>query len=280
MSLKDTQIQKDTVLETEKTLQNKALKPVFYNRLVRIDERAQRLGSALLVLGEAVKDTAPQVVTAGLFGAADTLVARAQTAGLSGVNRDLEHRLEGLFVALRSGLARLKSAYWAGYITEMNFDLVNASGARLEGELEAILEVLAKRRPGSALRSFSSDMLPLLETEPEPQSDEPLAQASSEISPSIAPKPTPRPVSEELVPSTPQAPSVGSVTAEQRQLKQNRQVRIVGLLSRLGTVSMTDIVDEFPGVSDKTIQRDLKALVKEGKVVKEGERRWSTYRLA
>ncbi len=44
--------------------------------------------------------------------------------------------------------------------------------------------------------------------------------------------------------------------------------------------SIRDIVGAVPGVSEKTIQRELSRLVSEGVLVKKGERRWSTYRRA
>ncbi len=43
--------------------------------------------------------------------------------------------------------------------------------------------------------------------------------------------------------------------------------------------SIKDIVVAVPGVSEKTVQRELGALVMAGRLTKEGERRWSRYRL-
>jgi len=44
--------------------------------------------------------------------------------------------------------------------------------------------------------------------------------------------------------------------------------------------SIKDISLTIRGVSEKTIQRELQALIAEGEVSREGERRWSTYSLA
>lgn len=45
-------------------------------------------------------------------------------------------------------------------------------------------------------------------------------------------------------------------------------------------VSIKDVVSAVPGYSEKTIQRELMALVDEGVLRKEGERRWSRYILS
>ncbi len=61
--------------------------------------------------------------------------------------------------------------------------------------------------------------------------------------------------------------------------KTGRKSIILDLLKRQKKVSVKDVAVVVTGVSEKTIQRELLALVEEGIVVKEGERRWSTYSL-
>jgi predicted transcriptional regulator len=55
---------------------------------------------------------------------------------------------------------------------------------------------------------------------------------------------------------------------------------ITRLLREKGKSSIKDIYDQFSGISEKTIQRDLQALVAKGTVKKEGEKRWSTYQIS
>ncbi len=57
-----------------------------------------------------------------------------------------------------------------------------------------------------------------------------------------------------------------------------RQDQILSALSNGVEYSIRDIVGAVPGVSEKTIQRELSRLVATGVLVKKGERRWSTYR--
>lgn len=280
MSVKDTQAQKDNVLNMVNPLKNKDIKPVFYKRLERIEERSQRLAAAFLVLGDTIKDTAPVSVYQGLFDGADRLVHEAVLASSDVSISDLRKGVMGVEKALRFSRGALRTGYWSGYISEMNFTVVDKAANRLFEEIDVLFGVLDKQRPGAHLRLFSADILPSLETdggEPSPTA-QPAHGATGRTK--ATPKVEAQAISHELVPSAPEKQSTGSVTAEQRQVKQNRQVRIIGLLSRLGTVSMTDITGEFPGVSSKTIQRDLNNLIKAEKVVREGERRWSTYRLA
>ncbi|MBI5134507.1 MAG: hypothetical protein HZA81_03965 [Candidatus Taylorbacteria bacterium] len=61
--------------------------------------------------------------------------------------------------------------------------------------------------------------------------------------------------------------------------KDGRQAIIVKLLSKRSGLNVNDFVESIKGVSVKTIQRELLAMVAAGTLKKEGERRWSTYSL-
>lgn len=56
-----------------------------------------------------------------------------------------------------------------------------------------------------------------------------------------------------------------------------RASEILGFVRKHKKVSVKDIVKVIRGVSEKTIQRELQELIREGLVRKEGERRWSQY---
>lgn len=62
--------------------------------------------------------------------------------------------------------------------------------------------------------------------------------------------------------------------------KSGRRERVLSLIRKQGKVATKDIVDYFPGVSDKTIQRELNKLVDEGKIERQGKKRWSFYSIA
>ncbi len=59
-----------------------------------------------------------------------------------------------------------------------------------------------------------------------------------------------------------------------------RQEAVIEVLRTKGPSYIKDISTIVRDVSEKTIQRELQALVQAGKVAKEGERRWTTYSLA
>ncbi len=59
-----------------------------------------------------------------------------------------------------------------------------------------------------------------------------------------------------------------------------RQEAILEVLKAKGPSYIKDISTIIRDVSEKTIQRELQAMILEGRVVKEGERRWTTYTLA
>lgn len=62
--------------------------------------------------------------------------------------------------------------------------------------------------------------------------------------------------------------------------KSSRRDAILEVLKRRGPSYIKDISTVIRDVSEKTIQRELQSLVQDGRVAKEGERRWTTYALA
>lgn len=58
-----------------------------------------------------------------------------------------------------------------------------------------------------------------------------------------------------------------------------RQKAILALVTPGSALGIKEFSKNFPSVSEKTIQRELLALVSEGLLIKKGERRWSTYSL-
>ena len=61
--------------------------------------------------------------------------------------------------------------------------------------------------------------------------------------------------------------------------KSSRIDKIMSFIKKEGSVSIKDISNEIPEVSEKTIQRDLMYLIDKGLLNKKGERRWSKYEL-
>lgn len=72
-------------------------------------------------------------------------------------------------------------------------------------------------------------------------------------------------------------------TTKEREVYKGHNERsesILNLLKDKDKISIKDAVSAIVGYSEKTIQRELLSLVASGVLIKEGERRWSTYRKA
>jgi hypothetical protein len=67
--------------------------------------------------------------------------------------------------------------------------------------------------------------------------------------------------------------------SDESRSKNDRRTIILALIKQKPALGVKDFVKSIPGVSEKTIQRELLAMVSEGVLVKRGERRWSTYSL-
>lgn len=71
----------------------------------------------------------------------------------------------------------------------------------------------------------------------------------------------------------PQVSHIPSVNTERRE-------QILTYIKAHGWSAINEIAKAVPGVSDKTVQRELVALLNEGVLLKKGDRRWSRYALA
>lgn len=68
-------------------------------------------------------------------------------------------------------------------------------------------------------------------------------------------------------------------TVHIKDKKDTRQTAILELLQKGSHLTIKDFVKVITDCSEKTIQRELIELVEKGTIIKEGERRWSTYSL-
>lgn len=66
----------------------------------------------------------------------------------------------------------------------------------------------------------------------------------------------------------------------QTEVHNERHQLITDILERGGSLGIKDIASQMVGCSEKTIQRELAILIKDGSVQKAGEKRWSSYSLA
>jgi DNA-binding HxlR family transcriptional regulator len=67
--------------------------------------------------------------------------------------------------------------------------------------------------------------------------------------------------------------------ADTRIAKDDRRKIVLALLKQRPELTVKDIAKSIPGFSEKTIQRELVAMLEEGVLTKAGEKRWTTYSL-
>ena len=94
-----------------------------------------------------------------------------------------------------------------------------------------------------------------------------------------APAPSKRPSVPTRGSSAPASnPPAPNARAEANSAGTDRRTRIFTILEAKGDATIKDISEIISDVSEKTIQRELNAMIEEGKVERQGERRWSRYR--
>ncbi len=75
-------------------------------------------------------------------------------------------------------------------------------------------------------------------------------------------------------------PRKAPATERMQGAQKDRRASILSLLQTKQSVTVREVSETIQNCSEKTIQRELLALVAQGVLKKEGERRWSTYSLA
>ena len=79
--------------------------------------------------------------------------------------------------------------------------------------------------------------------------------------------------------STYQTPARAPVLQTKVDARSDRRARIVAVLRAQPGAAIKDISDTIKDYSEKTIQRDLNDMIKDGVVVRNGEKRWAKYSL-
>lgn len=173
----------------------------------------------------------------------------------------LSHNGESVYT-LSDTLSELQSliglARTSRLISQANSDI-------LMNELASLLDV-GKDVYGEPLLSAGDLSVPLDKKSLEAISGQQNTKKEGAVSPSQPQEDTPK----SSAPSRPAGLS---------KAKKKRRDAILEALRDMGEVGIKEISKEVRGCSRKTIQRELSTLTDKGLVVKEGERRWSTYQL-
>ena len=157
-------------------------------------------------------------------------------------------RVKDKFNIIREILSLLSIARMAGLGSESNYEIIGQS-------MESPLKLM-----------FLEDRVPEEKALPRPEQLDRIKDKFVErMEKKELPKPAPRELKE-----------FGAVSVK----KNSRQSIIIGLLRRKKEIMIKDVSPLIEGCSEKTIQRELLAMVQAGILRKIGEKRWSRYTLA
>lgn len=178
--------------------------------------------------------------------------------------------LAGKFVARGEGshvlevMSLLVVAKNAGLISDTNFEIIHSQLALVAPQ--KIEDILTLEAPTEERRPISTEKP---ESRPE--------RASLYLSSSVHTAPAIKDKSSRPEPRTERESRESGVVAMK---KNSRQTAILNLLKKKKEIQVADVTPLITGVSEKTIQRELLAMVSKGILRKEGEKRWSRYSLA
>lgn len=175
-------------------------------------------------------------------------------------------KISDLLASLRMLMTYTDVLRASGYISDSNMELLKAACARLvslmrSGEQSSLSEV----------HVLSEDLLG--------KGHEYVREEITQDTPALrAPKTAPRHTNptqhEHALPSV----AVNKHKAVHTQKGNNeRRTALLAVIESRGAVTIRDLASVVPGISEKTIQRELQAMIQDGILKKEGDRRWTTY---
>ena len=210
-------------------------------RRVYIYKKSERLAKAIHLVAPAFKDI--KALRDRIHRLAVDLVD-ASVPGPAIVKETRSRELR----ALSSVLSMARSA---GILSVMNVDIIRRETHQL------LQEIAGYEDPRLSLGEAPS-LASLLKATPEPRREQPLSRAV-------------------LKESEPVRKTFVNGHASDKKDKNGRRDSILSIVRSKGPVEIKDISTLIRDVSEKTIQRELQALIDEGKIKRTGERRWTRY---
>lgn len=276
-----------------------------------VSKKAERLATALYLVTSFLSDNEP--MKARLRTLSLELVRDASSVRYGG-NVVLETvSLESLRANIAETLSLLELSFVAGLVSEMNFTILKREYHALRDKLElkkasrdSVSDVMlggtffgVSDSPSVSVgekynveKKVSADNLATTrETQPPHQkvsqghskghtvsNTSPMSSGVREIRASESFQKGTQPATQKV--NTPTSQGHKKDTVVHDIARESRRTRILKLVKDSGEVTIKDISNHFPELSEKTIQRELIAFVDSGVLKREGERRWSRYSLA
>lgn len=254
----------------EKSLEKLQSKLVFNDpAYLFIFKKTEKIVAALYLITNLVSDIEPikwQIRKISLGLMSDMLTLKR----LSSVGS--KQTLVGIVTTISEIISLLKIASISDHISPMNYSMMQKELAMLIDSLQGLhLETI-----GSGALVLSEDFFNV----PAPTSSQPapanfpvasMFQNNIQAAPRVSSKGqyrTPSTVKDKQIPSAPKD-----------NQKDSRHEKILQLLKAGKPLGIKDFAREIKDCSEKTIQRELLAMVENGVLKKTGERRWSLYSL-
>ena len=262
---------------------------------ILIGKKCDRLATALYLVTSFLSDSEPmkaRLRSLSLDLVRDSAYVRYGTTSSDAVV------LDAIRANIGETLSLLELSFIAGIISEMNFSILKREYGALRDKIE-IKKASRESRTDSILGdTFFGASFTELEAPKQPHHIAPkmvTPGAGNTMSPlghsftnnerpsSVRPQSVALETrSQESAPVIKKTPS--SETATPRVVldvaRESRRARILKLIKDKREVTIKDITNHFPELSEKTIQRELIAFVETGVLKKVGERRWSRYSIA
>lgn len=225
-----------------------------------IYKKSEKISSALYMVTDFIQDSEP--LKTEMRKKALSLINKSLSLS-SGASAERKSLLSSIVQAALSLISFSHIAMLSGIVSVMNHQIIKR-------ELELFIKIIEDREsPGKLGKNFvlSSDLV----------KDEALLQMNKAQSAAKTSLDTSRVQSPNQVIAYSRPPQVKHEIKSDR--KNERQELIIATIRAKGELSIRDLSTVIKGCSEKTIQRELLALVEAGILNKTGERRWSRYSL-
>jgi hypothetical protein len=245
-----------------------------------ISKKTDKIVTALYMVTDFIPQSEPlrvqlRTVALSIMSSVRVLAARSvdtETLVSDEVIRDIDQAVALISIATTIGL-----------VSHMNGSILTAELGKNQTEIRRLYaprEYVSVTHPMHPNLVLSSDFFEV---------EAPAAQ-SRISSPTPTPSPTYKPAPSASAPVEKSVLYPKNDTLEPRKkiapkstgvgIKIARRSDVLAVIKSRGSASIKDISSVVKDMSEKTVQRELLTLVKEGVLKKEGEKRWSTYRLA
>lgn len=228
-------------------------------RVAYISQKTQRLAGALYAITRVFPPTEPL-----RHRLRDQALALISSAHMVSDGTPSEEHVAELPDLLKRLSSQLMVARDGGLISGMNYSVLREEIARFINEIKEL-----GAYPGPSLdTAYFHNETPTLNT-PDGQADHEFGRKASPTESSS--------VSRDGMVGSGQNRADSPDKKRQLSTKDKRRQKILDLFKTQPEITVNDVTEVVNGYSTKTIQRDLKALVKSGELEKHGKRRWTSY---